>query len=124
MTKRVLDVGNCSADHALISGLVRRNFRAEVVRAHTAADTLRVLAGGRFDLLLVNRILDSDGSEGLDLIRAIRADPQLASLPVIMLSNYPEHQARAVAEGAEPGFGKAELQSAETRDKLTRFLGD
>jgi hypothetical protein len=41
----------------------------------------------------------------------------------MLVTNYPEHQQEAVAAGAEPGFGKAELGQLATRDKLSRFLG-
>jgi hypothetical protein len=40
----------------------------------------------------------------------------------MLVTNYPEHQAQAMAEGAEPGFGKLSLDSQETREKLAQFL--
>lgn len=122
MTRRVLVIGNCNPDHAALSVLLKRGFQADVVRAHGAADALAELYRGRFDLVLVNRILDRDGSDGLELIRAIKAAPESTATPVMMLTDFPEHQARAVAAGAESGFGKAELQAAETRARLARFL--
>jgi CheY-like chemotaxis protein len=76
----------------------------------------------KFDLVLVNRLLDRDGSQGLDIIRKIKSHPDLSVVPVMMLTDYPEHQQRAVEAGAEPGFGKSELHSPETLDKLRRFL--
>ena len=39
---------------------------------------------------------------------------KLQHLPVMMVSNYPEHQQLALQAGAEPGFGKLALQ--ESRD--------
>jgi CheY-like chemotaxis protein len=122
MTKRVLEIGNCNLDHTLLSVLLNRNFQAAVIRAHDAAEALAALRSGPFDLVLVNRLLDRDGSEGLGLIRTIKASPEFAATPVMMITNYPEHQERAVAAGAELGFGKAELQAAETHEKLARFL--
>ena len=123
MTKRVLGVGNCSFDHGTIEGLIRANFDAEVVAASCHDDTLERLRAERFDLVLVNRKLAVDASDGRGLIEQIKADPQLSEMPVMMLSNYPEAQAGAIAAGAEPGFGKAELQRPETAQKLARFLG-
>jgi CheY-like chemotaxis protein len=122
MSKRVLDVGNCSADHARISVWLKRTFRAEVVRAHGPADALAALRDRPFDLVLVNRLLDRDGSEGLEIIQTIKATPELAAVPVMLITNYPEHQERAVAAGAELGFGKAELGTAEAQQKLAPFL--
>jgi CheY-like chemotaxis protein len=120
--KRVLDVGQCSPDHWSIKHLVEGELGGEVVQAHHLADALELLRGGDFALVLVNRKLDADYSDGLEVIRQIKADPQLAATPVMLVSNYPEYQAEAIAAGAEPGFGKAELRSTETRQKLVAVL--
>ncbi|HYW80014.1 MAG TPA: response regulator, partial [Thermoguttaceae bacterium] len=77
----------------------------------------------KFDLVLVNRRIEDDNSDGLAVIEQIKADPHLAETPVMMLSNYAEAQAAALAAGAEPGFGKAELGHPATVEKLGRFLG-
>ncbi len=122
MVKRVLDVGNCSADHAAIRHLVEHAFDATVSRAHSAHDALAALQAERFDLVLVNRVLDR-GGEGIQVVSRIKTDPTLADVPVMLITNYEEHQRGAVEAGAEYGFGKSELQSASTREKLSRFLG-
>ena len=123
MAERVLVVGNCNPDHAMLSLLLKRSFQADVVRAHSPSDALAALRSGPFGLVLVNRILDRDGSEGLELIRTIKASPEFGATPVMMITDYPEHQALAVAAGAASGFGKSELQDAETHEKLARILG-
>jgi CheY-like chemotaxis protein len=123
MTKRVLDVGNCSFDHGSISRLVQREFDAEVLQAHTTAEALASLSDQAFDLVLVNRKFDSDSDDGLELIQQIKQDPRLRATPVMLISNYEQYQAEAVAAGAEPGFGKSQLADAHTRDHLGRFLG-
>ena len=122
MSKRVLDVGNCSMDHGAISATLRSQFAADVVQAHGPDDALEQLRSGGFDLVLVNRKLDQDYSDGLDIVKTIKADPALASTPVMLITNYAEHQQTAVAAGAELGFGKKELSSPETQAKLARFL--
>jgi two-component system, chemotaxis family, chemotaxis protein CheY len=123
MPQRVLDVGNCSADHVAIRGLLTRQFQAEVVRAHSASDALTAFRSGPFALVLVNRILDGDGSPGLDLVRTLKADPQWAATPVMLVSNFPEAQQEAVNAGAALGFGKVDLYDAETRARLSQFIG-
>ena len=122
MAKRVLDVGQCGVDHGSIRRLVEGQFGAEVVQAHRLADAVERLKGEPFDLVLVNRKLDSDYSDGLEVLRAIKADDALSRTPVMLVSNYPEAQQAAVAAGAEPGFGKSELSSPTTREKLRPFL--
>ena len=61
-------------------------------------------------------------SDGLEIIRQIKADPTLAAVPCMLVTNYAEHQEVAVAIGAELGFGKSEYREPETRAKLARFL--
>ena len=120
--KRVLDVGTCSMDHGAISATLKKHFGAEVVQAHGPDDALASLRGGKFDLVLVNRKLDQDYSDGLEIIQQIKADKSLAGTPCMLITNYAEHQATAVAAGAEPGFGKLALSAPETLERLGKFL--
>jgi CheY-like chemotaxis protein len=120
--KRVLDVGNCSMDHGAVRNMLQKQFGCEVVQTHLPGDTLAELRQGGYDLVLVNRKLDADYSDGLEIIKAIKADPQLAKTPVMLLTNYAEHQAEAVAEGALLGFGKKQIHAAVTRELLAPLL--
>jgi CheY-like chemotaxis protein len=122
MAKRVLDVGNCVPDHAAIRGMLEKQFRAEVVQADGPDDALAALRKQLFDLVLVNRKLDQDYSDGLEVIKQIKAEANLQSIPCMLITNYPDQQDVAVAAGAEYGFGKKELYDKETHERLARFL--
>jgi CheY-like chemotaxis protein len=122
MAKRVLDVGNCAPDHASIRAYLTRNFACEVVQAHNAADALANLRESTFDLVLVNRKLDIDYSDGIEVIKQLKSDPEIASVPVMLITNYPEHQEAAIAAGAVRGFGKLEYDKPETRENLAAVL--
>lgn len=122
MPKRVLSVGQCVPDQAAISRLLRTHFQPEVATADLAIDALAQLRAGAFDLVLINRKLDADYSDGLEILKAIKADPQLAATPVMLVTNYAEHQEAAVAAGGVPGFGKLEYQRPETLEKLRAYL--
>lgn len=119
MKPMVLDVGQCDYDHGRIRSFLER-MGCEVKRAHTAAEARHTLSQGGVSLVLVNRILDSDGTDGVALIGdLVKEGSQHTTSPVVMLvSNYPEYQEKAVALGAVPGFGKSELELAETAQKL------
>jgi CheY-like chemotaxis protein len=123
MPKRVLDVGQCSPDHATIRSFLTRHFDCEVVQTHGAEDTREQLKSGRFDLVLVNRKLDADYSDGIEIIRQIKSDEAISSVPVMLVTNYPEHQEAAIAAGAIRGFGKLEYNRPETRERLAGVLG-
>lgn len=122
MTKRVLDVGNCTADHSSISELIESAFDATVIQAHDAEEAAEAVTTDSFDLVLVNRIIDRNQSSGLDIIQRIKSDSRSSSTPVMMITNFPEHQDLAIEAGAQPGFGKSELGSAELIDKLRKYL--
>lgn len=121
--KRVLDVGQCNPDHASIRSLLEGQFGVEVVRAHQLDDALAQLKDGKFDLVLVNRKLDIDYSDGMDIIKHLKADPEFGSIPVMLVTNYPEHDKVAVEAGATSGFGKAQLKDPATHEKLAKILG-
>jgi len=121
MVKRILDIGNCAADHAAIRHLIERGFDASVMRAHGEQDALAMLRSQQIDLVLVNRLLDR-GGDGIQVILRIKSEPDLASVPVMLVTDYAQYQRAAVKAGAEAGFGKSELQTPETREKLKRFL--
>lgn len=122
MKKHVLDVGQCQMDHGALRRLIEGEFAAEVTQAHSAEQALAQLRSGQFDLVLVNRKFDADYSDGLDIIKQIKADPELAGINVMLVTNYAEHQEQAVAAGAAPGFGKSELSEPRTLERLKPFL--
>ena len=111
---RVLSVGQCGIDDGKISRFLRGRFAAEVVSVDTCSEALESLGAGAFHLILVNRILDADGSGGTDVIRAIKSDPRFAPIATMLVSNYPDAQAEAIALGALRGFGKANISSPST----------
>ncbi len=123
MSKRVLDIGNCGPDHASIRRALLKHFEVEVIATDDFRDASEQLRKQTFDLILVNRKLDIDYSDGLEVVRRLKADPEFRNIPVMLVSNYPEAQVQAVAEGAEAGFGKLELGAAATIQKLSNFLG-
>lgn len=122
MTARILDVGNCSMDHAALTRWLTRDFDVETEQAHGISEAIEMLRQRRFDLVTVNRLMDQDGAEGLGLIRQMKTDRDLRSIPVMLVSNFPEHQEMAVAAGAEQGFGKRDFRNAPPPAHLRALL--
>lgn len=121
---RVLDVGQCDPDHRRIAGFLSRQFGADVDRAHGLDDARGLMEGTSYRLVLVNRMLDMDYTPGLNVIKALKADvnPDLSSATFMLVSNYPEAQQEAVEAGAEPGFGKAQLEDPEVVRRVGSIL--
>ncbi len=122
MTKRMLDVGSCGPDHAALSELVGDHFDVVVDRADDMDDALDQLGRQSYDLVTVNRIMDRDGSEGLEIIKAIKSDANFGDTPVMMVTNFADHQHLAVTAGAVDGFGKSQLRSPFTVERLRPYL--
>jgi two-component system chemotaxis response regulator CheY len=122
--QRVLSVGQCGPDHQSISRFLARYFGVEVESADSCDEAQSVLRAGKFSLVLVNRLLDIDGSPGLNVVCALKNDPdhRLASVPVMLVSNDPDAQQAAIAQGAVSGFGKADLASPATLALLKAHL--
>mgnify|MGYP002624540368 FL=1 len=122
MTARVLDIGNCVPDHTALTTMISQNFGVDVVQAHGRDDACEQLAKGDISLILINRILDRDGSDGLEILKELKADENYASIPAMLITNFPEHQQAAVAAGAVEGFGKLALHEPNTVAKLRPYL--
>ena len=118
----VLDVGNCSPDHGMIRQLLTEHFNVHIDRVMFVDDALARMREQSYALVLVNRLIFDDGSEGIDLLHRAKADARLAKTPIMMISNFAKAQDGAVAAGAERGFGKSSLSDPQTVELLTRYL--
>ncbi len=123
MSRRILDVGQCGPDHATLTRFLTTHFPdLAIERADLPKHVLDKLRQGNYDLVLINRKLDADGSDGLEIIRQIKGDPQLEQTPVMLVTNYAEYQQAAVEAGAEYGFGKLEYDNPSTLQRLKAVL--
>ena len=122
----VLSIGQCDFDNGQLRDFIRS--LDPTLKMHAGNDfheTLALLAYslGHVRLILVNRVLDIDGSSGIELIRSLRAyADHFGNIPVMLVSDREAAQAQAIAEGALPGFGKSALRSAQTRDRVRQAI--
>ncbi len=121
--RTVVSVGQCRPDHAAITHFLKSNFDVEVVATDLADDSLTIIRESEVHLVLINRKLDADYSDGMDILKTMKDDPKLAGIPVMLVSNFPEWQQKAVDAGATYGFGKAELHQPDTVDRVRGALG-
>jgi CheY-like chemotaxis protein len=115
-------VGHCGPDSSFLRVAVSRAAKdVQVVMADDTGELTQLLTDG-VDLLLLNRQLDYgfDDREGVAVIRRLR--PHYPNVKMMLVSNYPEAQAAAVAEGALPGFGKRELSSPKVAEMIREAL--
>ena len=124
MKRKVLDVGQCNADNSRISQLLQKHFDAQVDRSHSLDEAVKAATSTAYDLILINRLLDANGSAGMDVLASLKSNPASTDIPVMIVSNYQEAQDQAVQNGAVAGFGKAALDSTDTLEKLSQYLSD
>ena len=119
---RLLDVGNCDPDHAMIRKMLLENFDVSIDRVMFLDDALKKMRATTYALVLFNRLIFDDGSEGIDLLKKARADQAFAAIPIMMISNFEEAQAASVAAGGVRGFGKASVFDPRTIVTLAQYL--
>jgi hypothetical protein len=87
------------------------------------ADELNALLANGVDLVLLNRELGwgFEQSLGVDVIMTLKK--KYPHVKTMLVSNYPDAQAAALAAGAEPGFGKREIGTARVAQVIREALG-
>ncbi len=114
---RFVLVGHCGADCWMLSRTIEQTLpEAQIVEANSDADLEALAQAG--DVWLVNRVLDGrfDARGGIELIRNLNAGD--AGPRAVLISNYADSQSEAEAAGALPGFGKSQLNSPATIERL------
>lgn len=120
--KKVLSVGQCNPDHNSIKNYFESNFDCQITRIDSTEEALTELSKNSYDLVLVNRKLDIDYTDGTVLVEAMQKDSSLRQIPIMLISNYPEYQKEAVVLGAVPGIGKLEYGKESAFEKVSRYL--
>jgi two-component system chemotaxis response regulator CheY len=122
--KKVVLVGHCGADSSYLRIAVASAGPAVSVVSVDDEEGLTTALEIGAELVLINRVIDWGFAEqeGVALIsRLRRTHPNLKTM---LVSNYPDAQAAAVAEGALPGFGKREIGGAKVKELLRIALSE
>jgi len=109
MSKKVVLVGHCGPDSSFLRMAVSSADRGITVSMADDTQELKAALEAGVDLVLLNRELGwgFQQSLGVDVIKLLgRSYPQTKFM---LVSNFPDAQAAAVAAGGVPGFGKREI---------------
>ncbi len=120
--KRIILIGHCGPDSSYLRMAARQADPKAVIVAADDEQTLQQALGVGGGLYLINRQLDYGMREsmGVELIRRLKKEyPQLK---MMLISNYPEAQAEAIAAGALPGFGKREIGTPRVGELIRAAL--
>jgi signal transduction histidine kinase/DNA-binding response OmpR family regulator/HAMP domain-containing protein len=90
--KRVLVIDDEPAIAQLIAARLEP-FAAQTTVAHSGAEALELLRSERFEALTLDILMP--GMSGFEVLRQLRADPELRGLPVVVVSVFSRHEALA-----------------------------
>ena len=95
----------------------------EVAAAGDAAEALAQLGERAFDCLVTD--IEMPGMDGFELTRHIRAMPNLAQTPIVIVSTHdrPEDRLRGLEAGADAYITKQGLDATELSNTVRRLVG-
>jgi hypothetical protein len=119
--ERILLVGHCGFDASALARAVSRVAGDVPVSQVGTQRQLDEQADGS-TLLLINRILDGrfDARGGVALIEQLASRDDAPAM--MLISNFDDPQVDAQRAGALPGFGKTQMDAAQTQRMLQQLL--
>lgn len=96
---KILVVDDFSTMRRIIKNLLRDLGFNNTAEADDGTTALPMLQNGNFDLLVTD--WNMPGMQGIDLLKAVRADPKLMKLPVLMVTA--ESKRDQIIEAAQAG---------------------
>ena len=96
---KILIVDDFSTMRRIIKNLLRDLGFTNTQEADDGATALPMLQNGNFDFLITD--WNMPGMQGIDLLKTVRADPNLATLPVLMVTA--EAKREQIVEAAQSG---------------------
>ncbi|HKU16709.1 MAG TPA: chemotaxis response regulator CheY [Steroidobacteraceae bacterium] len=119
---RFLVVDDFSTMRRIVKNTLNELGYANVAEADDGKSALPMLQAGGFDFLVTD--WNMPGMPGLDLLKAVRADPKLAKLPVLMLTA--EAKREQIVEAAQAGVNGYVIKpftAVTLKEKIDKILG-
>lgn len=118
---KFLVVDDFSTMRRIIKNLLNDLGYANVQEADDGQTALPILQGGGIDFLVTD--WNMPGMPGLDLLKAVRSDPKLAALPVLMLTA--EAKREQIIEAAQAGVNGYVIKpftAVTLKEKIDKIL--
>ena len=118
---KILVVDDFSTMRRIIKNLLRDLGFTNVSEADDGSSALPMLQNGRFELLITD--WNMPGMQGLDLLKAIRADDKLKHLPVLMVTAESKRdQIVAAAQAGVNGYIVKPFTAQTLKEKLDKIF--
>ncbi len=118
---KILVVDDFSTMRRIIKNLLRDLGFNNVVEAEDGNSALPMLRSGNFDFLVTD--WNMPGMSGIELLKAVRSDPKLASLPVLMVTAEAKRdQIVDAAQAGVNGYVVKPFTAQTLKEKLDRIF--
>jgi len=118
---KFLVVDDFSTMRRIVKGLLNELGYADITEADDGNTALPMLRDGAFDFLITD--WNMPGMPGLDLLKAVRGDPKLAKLPVLMLTaEAKREQIIEAAQAGVSGYVIKPFTAVTLKEKIDKIL--
>ncbi len=118
---RILVVDDFSTMRRIIRNLLTEIGLENIEEADDGQTALPKLQGGSFDFIVTD--WNMPGMTGIDLIRAVRSDPNLAHTPILMVTAEAKRdQIVAAAEAGVNGYIVKPFTAKTLKEKVDRIF--
>ena len=118
---KILIVDDFSTMRRIIKNLLRDLGFNNTHEADDGNTALPLLKGGNFDFLITD--WNMPGMQGIDLLRAVRADPNLSSLPVLLVTAEARRdQIVLAAEAGVNGYIVKPFTAQTLKEKIEKIF--
>ena len=118
---KILVVDDFSTMRRIIKNLLRDLGFNNTAEADDGLTALPMLQAGNFDLLITD--WNMPGMQGIDLLKAVRADPKLAKMPVMMVTaEQKKEQIIEAAKAGVNGYIVKPFTAATLKEKLEKIF--
>jgi len=118
---KILVVDDFSTMRRIIKNLLKDLGFANIQEADDGSTALPMLQQGDFDFVVTD--WNMPGMQGIDLLRAIRADAKLKHIPVLMVTaEAKKEQIVAAAQAGVNGYVVKPFTAATLKEKLEKIF--
>jgi len=118
---KILIVDDFSTMRRIIKNLLRDLGFTNTSEADDGLTALPMLKGGKFDFLVTD--WNMPGMQGIDLLKAVRADSELASMPVLMVTaESKKDQIVEAAQAGVNGYVVKPFTAATLKEKIDKIF--
>ena len=117
---KILIVDDFSTMRRIIKNLLRDLGFTNTDEADDGNTALPMLRSGKYDFLVTD--WNMPGMSGLDLLKEVRADDSLKTLPVLMVTEAKRDQIVAAAQAGVNGYVVKPFTAAVLKEKIEKIF--